>query len=81
MSQTMVGRTEGVTAVVVDELADAAGVGVDDFAPLFETVDPDALDRLFAEAAMADHVTVEFCHAGYRITIDGGRVSVESVDD
>lgn len=80
MSQTMVRTAEGVTGTVVEELASAKGVGVFDVAPLFESVDPDALEQLFADEA-GDHLAVEFTHDGYRVRIDGGRVSVEAVAD
>lgn len=79
MSQTMARTSEGVTATVVDELATEKGVGVYDVAPLFETVDPDAIDRLFADET-GDHVRVEFVHEGCRVRIDGGHVEVEAAD-
>lgn len=80
MSQTMVREPETVTAAVVEKLADAEGVGVYDVAPLVESVDPDALEALFDEGT-ADDVFVEFSHEGYRVTIDGGDVTVEPADD
>lgn len=80
MSQTMTRGPETVTAAVVEEIADAEGVAVFDVAPLFENIDPDALEAMFADPAAADHVTVEFSHSGYRVTIDGGRISIETPD-
>lgn len=81
MSQTMVRTAEGVTGAVVEELATAEGVDVFDISPLFESVDPDALEQLFADGAATDHIAVEFSHDGYRVLIDGGRVSLEPIDD
>lgn len=81
MSQTMVNGSERVTATVVEKIADAEGGPVYDVAPLFESIDPDALEAIFANPASADHVTVEFTHAGYRVRIDGGRVSIERFGD
>lgn len=81
MSQTMVNESERVTATVVEEIADAEGRRVYDVTPLFESVDPDALETIFSDPASADHVTVEFSHAGYRVRIDGGRVSIERSGD
>lgn len=81
MSQTMVNGSERVTATVVEKIADAEGRRVYDVAPLFESIDPDALEAIFADRTSADHVTVEFSHAGYRVRIDGGRVSIERSDD
>lgn len=80
MSQQMVREPETVTAAVVERLAEAEGVDVLDVAPLVESIDPDALETLFGDGT-ADHVSVEFYHAGYRVSIDGGRISVEAADD
>lgn len=81
MSQTVVRTAEGVTGTVVEELASAKGVDVFEVSPLFDSVDPDALEQLFADGAAVDHVAVEFTHDGYRVRIDGGRVSIEPADD
>lgn len=81
MSQTVVRHSMGVTETVVEELATAKGVGVFDVTPLFDSVDPDALEQLFADGAAANHLSVEFTHDGYRVRIDGGHVSVEAVED
>lgn len=81
MSQTMVRTADGVTGAVVEKLATEKGVDVFDVSPLFESVDPDALEQLFADGAAADHLAVEFTHDGYRVRIDGGRVSLEPTDD
>ena len=80
MSQTMVREPETVTAAVVEKLAEAEGVGVYDVPPLVESVDSDALKTLFDDGTAAD-VFVEFSHAGYRVAIDGGDVSVEPAAD
>lgn len=82
MAQTMVGQPKSVTASVVKKIADAEGVGEYDIAPLFESIDPDALETIFDSAESAEHVAVEFEHCGYQITIDGGHISVDGhVDD
>ena len=80
MPQTMVRDQETITAAVVEKIADAEGARVYDVAPLFESVDPDALETIFADSA-GDHVAVEFSHAGYRVRIEGGQVSIEASDD
>ena len=77
MPQTMVRQTKSLTGTIVEELADANGVDVYEVPPLIESVDPDALEKLFAESEHADHVTIEFSHAGHRIVVDGGRVSID----
>ena len=47
--------------------------------PLYDTVDPDALDALFASTSCGSPVPgrVEFVYCGYRVSVDGtGRVEV-----
>lgn len=80
MRQTMVGESKSVTADVVEEIADAEGVDVLNTKPLFESVDPDALETIFEDPATTDGVRIDFVHDGYQVTIDGGRVSVEEHD-
>lgn len=77
MPQTMVRHTNSLTGTIVEELADANGVDVYEVPPLIESVDPDALEKLFDESAVAEHVTIRFSHAGHLITVDGGRVSID----
>lgn len=77
----MARQRETVTATVVEKIANAEGGGVYDVAPLFESIDPDALEAIFADQAPSDHVTVEFSHAGYRVRVEGGRVTVETPGD
>lgn len=81
MPRTMMRQPRSVTASVVEKIADAEGVGVYDIEPLFESVDPDALETVFEDSPAADHVTVEFVHSGYHVTIDGGRISVDGPVD
>lgn len=82
MPQSMVRQSKSVTASVVEKIADAEGVGKFDIQPLFESVDPDALEAIFGDPAVAEHITVEFVHAGYHVAIDGGNISVDGhVDD
>lgn len=81
MTQTMVGQPKSVTASVVEKIANAEGVDEYDIAPLFESVDPDALETIFDAAESAEQVAVEFEHCGYQITIDGGCISVDGHAD
>lgn len=81
MPETMAREPETVTATVVEKIAAAEGDPVYDVAPLFESIDPDALEAMFADPATADHVAVEFSHGGYRVRIEGGRVSLETPVD
>ena len=77
MPQTMARQTKSLTGTIVEKLADANGVDVYQVPPLIESVDPDALEKLFTESEAADAVTIEFSHAGHRIVVDGGRVSID----
>jgi hypothetical protein len=81
MPETIASDPETLTETVVERIADAEGAGIYDVPPLFDSIDPDALEALFAESEVADHLTVEFSHAGYRIRVDGGRVSLERPGD
>ncbi|QLD88808.1 hypothetical protein HWV07_07075 [Natronomonas salina] len=77
MSQMMVGQTESVTASIVEKIAAAEGASEVDITPLFESIDPDAIDTMFADARASAHVTIEFTHDGYDVRIDGGEVSID----
>ena len=73
--------TDSISERVVDAVADHDGVSPLDISPpLFDAIDPDALDRLFADGRTG--VTVAFSYAGYRVTVrDGGRVELGPVGD
>lgn len=61
-----------VSTRVVDALADVAEADPTDIPPLYDTVDPDALDRFFTPLADTDGTaaaTVEFHHAGFHVTV------------
>lgn len=81
MPQTMIRHTRSLTGTIVEKLADSNGVDALEVPPLIESVDPDALEKLFDESEAADHVTIEFSHAGHRIVVDGGRVSIDPDGD
>ena len=61
---------------VLAAVARQTGVDVADLeAPLYEAIDPDALDRLLRHGA---DVTVTFEYNGHRVSIDGdGAVAVD----
>lgn len=42
-----------------------------DLPPLYDSVDPDALDRL------AESSTIQFEYAGYNITVDSGTTTID----
>ena len=80
---------ESVSEAVIAALRDAAGVADSDasadvqsvgtLTPLFETIDPDALNALFSPTHNGDTRTgsVTFTHDGYEVTVTGaGEVTV-----
>jgi hypothetical protein len=75
---------ETLAEAVVLALARATGRSVNDFSPLYRTVDPDALGNLFGDrfdGSSREHGRISFVHDGYRIRIVGDDVSVRQVDD
>ncbi len=60
---------------VIHAVADREGVSPLDISPLFDAIDPDALDRLYAPDRAG--ATVEFQYAEYQVTVtDGGHVEL-----
>lgn len=67
---------ESMSAAVVDAIAAADGVEPTDLEPLYEAVDPEALDDLFRTSPGS--VTFEF--NGYRVTVtSAGDVELRSL--
>jgi hypothetical protein len=67
--------TDSMSASVVQAIADHSDRAVDRgenaLPPLYETIDPDALDALFA--VRHDPPLVQFTYSGYTVTIDETR--------
>jgi hypothetical protein len=66
-----VGRDEAVSTAVVEAVSTASETPVFDLPPLYDAVDPDALDRLISGAQTVGVTTFEY--AGYLVTIHGDR--------
>ncbi|MFB6166293.1 MAG: HalOD1 output domain-containing protein [Haloarculaceae archaeon] len=62
-------RRTTASEAVVTAVADAEGVDPTDLEPLFDVVDPDALDALFAGGDASVELT--FNYAGYAVTVRG----------
>lgn len=63
---------------IVDAVSSAEGVGPTDLPPLFEAIDPEALDALFRSDA---DVEVTFDYQGYEVTVrDGANVVVRRLE-
>ncbi|MFP8891083.1 HalOD1 output domain-containing protein [Natrialbaceae archaeon A-CW2] len=63
---------KSTSLTIVSEVAKREGVPEKELQPpLFEVIDPDALDALFTnESSTENMVSVSFDYAGYRITVD-----------
>ncbi len=63
-------------SVAIPELvAYVEGVSPTSLPPLYESVDPDALDQLFAHRS-APNVGLSFQYAGYTVSVSDGQLSV-----
>lgn len=67
---------------VLEAVADARGTDPLELdRPLYDVVDPDALDALFAADDGTDTLRVEFTYGGYRVTVRGdGQIGVRATD-
>ena len=76
-------RSEPLSQAVVDAVARAEGVDPLELdAPLYEAVDPDALDALFQTEAAAVDGRIAFQYYGYEVTVTGdGLVALDAADD
>lgn len=83
MRTSTVGARPRASEVVVRRVAEREGVDpIELEEPLFEAVDPDALDNLLGVVGTGDEagpwVAVSFAYLGYEIRIDSeGRITVE----
>lgn len=73
--------TNTVSDRVIQAVADCDGISPLEVSPtLFETVDPDALNRLYADGRSGTIVTFEY--AGYRVSVGGdGQVDLAPLAD
>lgn len=72
-------RIDEISTTLLIELADRTNTNVVDLPPLYETIDPDALDRLVTRGVASLEIT--FDYVDHRITVWGdGRFEFESHD-
>lgn len=68
-----------VTERILTSVADREGTDVLSMAPLYETVDPDALEQLVASGGVAE---ISFTYLDYDVSVGGdGEVRVRKLDD
>ncbi|MFC6964796.1 HalOD1 output domain-containing protein [Halocatena marina] len=63
---------ESITSAVVSRIAASTGRDETELPPLYETLDPDALDELFCSST-ANMATLSFKYAGQQVTIHSDR--------
>ncbi|NUB93465.1 hypothetical protein HT576_20925 [Haloterrigena sp. SYSU A121-1] len=68
-NQTMSGDSS-IAIEIIDGVAEMEEQDPLDLPPLYDTVDPDSLDRL------AESSKVQFEYIGYNITIDSGTITI-----
>lgn len=89
MRTTQRAANQTPTAAVIEAVAAASGRsfssrnGVDgdggreELPPLYDTIDPDALNAIFEDGNGRSTVEVKFVYCGYEVTVDGtGKVTV-----
>lgn len=80
-AQTTTADTNNISQAVVETVAEAKGVNpLELTTPLYEVIDPDALDHLFATASTDGRMDgkITFDYSGYEVTVWGsGYVVVE----
>lgn len=79
--QTAVASEGSVSEAVIESVAKAEGVPPTELAaPLYESVDPEALEKVFEASPRAGRMEgqITFPYCGYEVTVAGdGYVSVE----
>lgn len=58
--------------VVVSAVAEREQVPAHELPPLYDSVDPDALEALFRHSPRDDSLAVSFAYAGYEVTVRSG---------
>lgn len=73
--------TREISVAVVEAVAERRGVDPLELPAIWESIDPDALDKLF-ETDTAGPFSVSFEAAGCRVTVhDDGRISTRRLED
>jgi len=68
-------RTVSASEAVIDRIADVEGVDATELTPLYDVIDPDALDALVERSdSSGSPLTVDFSYHGYDVTVTGSGV-------
>lgn len=66
---------------VVEALEESTGQPTEELEPLYEYIDPDALESLIASRQSRDGSTVTFRYDSHWVTVEGsGTITIESID-
>ena len=66
--------------LIVETIADLTDQDAQDLPPLYDSVDPDAVDRLFSHNG-AQQLKLEFQYKGFQVTVDSnGSINFEKSD-
>ena len=83
-SETTSPRDEPITDAIVTAVADAEGVDPLELPPLWDVIDTEALEALFAPTRDGGRSRrsgrVEFSYYGYEITVEYGESSTVSIE-
>lgn len=66
-SHTNISPDEPISSQIVEAVADSKDTKQTELPPLYDTIDPDALDIIVQE----DSITVSFQYAGYAVEVCG----------
>lgn len=71
-------RRASLSTAIVIELADRTDREIDELPPLYDAIDPTALDRLVDGADGSVSITFEY--AGHRIAVEGREFEIRPLD-
>ncbi|OVE83836.1 HalOD1 output domain-containing protein [Natronolimnobius baerhuensis] len=72
---------QSVTEAVIDAVATATGTDPIELPPLYDSIDPDALNTLFDRQREGAGLEMAFFYADYHIAIEGGdRIIVSATE-
>lgn len=79
MTKTTYDRRENeeVSETVVRAVSTATGTPPDHLQPLYEEIDPDALESIFTRSTGAGMETLTFLYEGYHVAVTRDSVTVE----
>lgn len=70
---------ESVVETIVRSVADATDREPTDVQPIARTVDPEAIEALYARASEDNQLAVSFRYEGCQVTVEENAVTVEAV--